>query len=274
LTLAELLRRPRYEVFPVEGIADEVAEHVPTEIKVAVTSSPARGIGATLRVAEQLAERGFQVAPHLAARLVSDEVHLREVLERLHALGVRDLFVVAGDVGKPAGRFAGAAALLAAMAEAGHQLDEVGITGYPESHPLISDEETIQAMFDKAPFATYIVSQVCLDPSVIAWWIGAVRARGVRLPIHVGVPGAVRRRRLVRIAHRIGVGESSRFLRKRGNLLARVFLLGTYGPTSLLEGLATELSDSTDAVSGLHVYTFNELGATERWRREMLERLA
>ncbi len=46
------------------------------------------------------------------------------------------------------------------MAGLGHGLDEVGITGYPESHPFISDEDTIQAMYEKEPYATYIISQI------------------------------------------------------------------------------------------------------------------
>jgi methylenetetrahydrofolate reductase (NADPH) len=274
LTLAELLQHPRYEVFPVEGIADEVAEHVPAEIKVAVTSSPARGIDATLGVSAELARNGFAVVPHLAARAVSDERHLQDILDRLEASGVRDAFVIAGDLKEPAGKFAGAVGLLAAMADLGHGLTDVGISGYPESHPFISDETTIQVMFEKEPFATYIVSQLCLDARVIAWWIGAVRARGVRLPIHIGIAGPISSRKLLRIATRIGVGESGRFVRGRGGLVTRLFLRGRYGPGSLIERLTPELTDPASAVAGFHVYTFNELAATERWRRRMLERLA
>src|SRR5439155_10513693 len=217
--LAELLRRPRYEVFPVEGIAEQVVTHVPTEIKVAVTSSPKRGIEATLRLCQELASVPFQVALHLAARLVRDEQHLRDILERLGAIGVRDVFAIAGDVDKPAGEFDGATAVVAAMAELGHGIDDVGISGYPESHPFISDQTTIQVMFEKEPFATYIVSQLCLDAGVIAWWIGAVRARRVRLPIFIGIPGPIASTRLLRIATRIGVGESRRFVRRHGGLL-------------------------------------------------------
>jgi methylenetetrahydrofolate reductase (NADPH) len=250
-----------------------VVAHVPTEVKVAVTSSPARGIEATLRLSEELVSAGFHVAPHLAARLVRDEEHLRDIVERLRAMGVRDVFAIAGDAGTPAGKFGGAHALLAAMAELAGGLDDVGISGYPESHPFISDETTIQVMFDKEPFATYIVSQLCLDADVIAWWIGAVRARGVRLPIHIGIPGPVPRRRLIRIATRIGVGESARVLRRHGGLLTRVFLRGRYGPGSLLERLTPNLGDPASGVGGFHVYTFNDLETTERWRRESLRRL-
>ena len=89
------------------GIADEVVAHVPAEIEVAVTSSPARGIEATLRLCEELAPAGFEVAPHLAARLIRDEEHLRDILERLRAIGVRDVFAIAGDADVPAGKFGG-----------------------------------------------------------------------------------------------------------------------------------------------------------------------
>src|SRR3989454_9961462 len=271
--LAGLLRRPRYEVFPVEGIADEVVAHVPTEIKVAVTSSPTRGIEATLRLCEELASERFQVAPHLAARLVRDEEHLRDILQRLFAIGVRDVFAIAGDADLPAGKFEGATELLAAMAELGHGMEQVGISGYPESHPFITAETTIQVMFDKEPFATYIVSQLCLDAGVIAWWIGAVRARGVRLPIHIGIPGPIASRRLLRTATRIGVCESTPFVRGHGGLLARLFVRGRSGPDSLIERLTPTLADPASAIGGSHIYTFNELAMTERWRREALRRL-
>ena len=240
---------------------------------MAVTSSPTRGVAATLQLCEQLARAGFRVAPHLAARLVRDEEHLRDILDRLGEIGVHDVFVIAGDVDTPVGKFGGAAALLAAMAELGHRLDDVGISGYPESHPFISDETTIQVMFDKEPFATYIVSQLCLDAGVIAWWIGAVRARGVQLPIHIGIPGPIASRKLLRIATRIGVGESTRLLRGHGGLLTRLFLRGRYGPGSLIERLTPKLADPASAIAGFHIYTFNELATTERWRREALRRL-
>jgi methylenetetrahydrofolate reductase (NADPH) len=268
--LADLLRRPRYEVFPLPGIEDELAQHVPNHVKVTVTSSPMRGLGATLRLAEAVARRGFAVVPHVAARLVADEEHLREILERLDEIGVREIFVIAGDAQTPAGKFAGAYDLLARMAELEHRLDRIGISGYPESHPFISDETTIQTMFDKAPHASYIVSQLCLDPGVIAWWIGAVRERGVTLPIYVGVPGVAPRRKLLRISTRIGVGDSARFLRKQGGVLARLLLRGSVGPDYLVEGLIPEIGE----IAGFHVYTFNELRETERWRQEALARLA
>ena len=79
--------------------------------------------------------------------------------------------------------------------------------------------------------------------------------------------------RLLRISTRIGVGESARFLRKHQTLLARPFLRGSYSPGSLAEGLWPHLGDLRNRIGGFHVYTFNQVGKTERWRQETIQRL-
>jgi methylenetetrahydrofolate reductase (NADPH) len=269
--LTQRLEHPRYEVLPLEGIEDLVVAHVPTAVKITVTASPARGLDATLELSERLAGRGYTVVPHLSARLVRDEAHLDAILTRLRAAGVHETFVPAGDATEP-GRFPDAASLLAAMGEHRRGFDAIGITGYPESHHLISDETTIQAMFDKAPMATYIVSQICFDPAVIATWVHRVRDRGVTLPIWVGLPGIVPNAKLLRISMRIGLGESARFLRAHRAWLRRV-VTRTFTPDPLIRGLAPLYADPEAAVDGFHIYTFNELERTERWRRQMIERL-
>jgi methylenetetrahydrofolate reductase (NADPH) len=271
--LVELLQNPRLEVIPLAGVEQAVLEHVPRTLTVTVTSSPTRGAGATLELAERLAREGFRVVPHLAARLIADRAHLAELLARIDAAGVRDAFVVAGDVQKPAGSFEGAAQLLAAMGEVGHGLERIGITGYPESHAFISDEATIQAMFEKVPFANYIVSQICFDAAVIAQWIRRVRDRGVDLPIYIGLPGPTDAVRLLRLSRRVGLGDSARFLHRHGSWLGRLMLPRSYRPEVLLERLAPDLARRENAIAGLHLYTFNEVVQTEDWRSQQLARL-
>ena len=144
--------------------------------------------------------------PHLSARQVRDQGHVEEIVARLAAAGVGEVFVPAGDAQEP-GPFQDAAALLRVLAG---RFEEVGITGYPESHHLIDDDTTIQAMFEKAPMATYIVSQICFDPAVIDTWIGRVRRAQPQLPIWVGMPGNVDNAKLVRVSMKIGLGESVR----------------------------------------------------------------
>jgi methylenetetrahydrofolate reductase (NADPH) len=269
--LAALLRRPRFEILPLDGIEEQVRAHLGTEARVTVTASPRKGLDATLELSERLAGAGYTVVPHLSARLVRDTVHLHEVLERLLAAGIRELFVPAGDATEP-GEFAGAAELLAAMGQLRERFDEIGITGYPETHHLISDEETIQAMFAKAPMATCIISQICFDAGVIAAWIAEVRRRGTALPVWVGLPGSVDHAKLMRISMKIGLGESARFLRHHRNWMARL-VTRQFKPDPLLRGLAATAADPGANLAGFHLYTFNEVARTERWRRETLERL-
>lgn len=271
--VAERLDHPRYEVLPLDGIEDAVVTHVPRAVTVTVTASPRQGLERTLEVTERIAREGYSVVPHLSARLVRDRAHLQEVLLRLRAAGVNGLFVPAGDAPDPAGEFHGAASLLAAMDELRADFDEIGITGYPESHHLISDEQTIHAMFAKEEMATCVVSQVCFDAGVIADWIAAVRARGTGLPIWIGVPGVVDYTKLVRISMKIGLGESTRFLRAHGGWMSRL-MTRQFKPDTLIRDLAPVCADPAANVAGFHLYTFNEVARTERWRRRTLERMA
>lgn len=270
--VVEALRRPRYEVIPLDGVEQAVLEHVPKETTLAVTSSPSRGVGPTLDLAESLSGHGYRVVPHLAARLVRDGAHLAEILDRMRGMGAREVFVIAGDADEPAGEFEGAGALLRAMAELGSGPDGIGISGYPESHPLISDEATVQAMFEKAPYATHIISQICFDAGVIEGWVRAVRARGVGLPLYVGLPGPVSNQKLLRISAKIGIGESARFLRKQRGRLLRMFLPGGYRPERLIRDLNPVLAHPDLKVRGFHIYAFNELQDIESWRRGLISR--
>ncbi len=263
---AELLAHPRYEVLPLDGIEEQVVEHVPRDVTVTVTASPSKGLEPTLALTGALARQGYQVVPHLSARLVSGAGETAEIVDRLRLDGVENVFVVAGDAEEPRGAFRGAIDLLRALEALGHPFPEVGITGYPERHPLIDDATTIAAMSEKARHATYVVSQVCFDPAVTAAWIEDVWARGTRLPIHVGIPGAVPRAKLVRVSTRIGIGDSMRFLRKNGGVAGR-FLRG-FDPDGLIDGLSEVLASGK--VAGFHVYTFNDVEDTERWRRQRL----
>jgi methylenetetrahydrofolate reductase (NADPH) len=270
--LADLLRSARFEVLPLEGIEDEVLAHLAKDVKVTVTASPRRGLDATLELTERLTRAGYTTVPHISARLVRDRQHLSELLDRLRAGAVRELFVLAGDAAEPAGDFPGAAELLEAMGPRRAEFEAIGITGYPESHHLISDEETIRAMFAKAPMATHIVSQLCFDASTIAGWIAEVRRRGTDLPIWIGVPGKVPYARLLRVSVKIGLGESARFLSHHRNWMSRL-IRRPFTPDRLVRELTPCATDPAARVAGFHLYTFNEVARTERWRLGLIERL-
>ena len=272
--VAPLLQRPRYEVFPAKSTEETVLEWVPTDLTVTVTASPAKGLDPTLDLTERLTARGYRVVPHVSARLVRDDAHLADIVARLTACGVDDVFVPAGDADPPAGRFDSALALLDRLAELGRPFARVGVTGYPESHPRIDDDITIQAMWDKRQHAAYLVSNLCFDPATLRHWIRRVRARGVTMPMFIGIAGPVDRARLLRMATKAGVAESARFLTGHTEWLLRLGTPTGYNPSRLLERTGATLADPASVVEGLHVFTFNQVRQTEQWRRSLLDRIA
>jgi len=268
--VAPLLRAPRYEVFPGAGTEQAILEWVPRELTVTVTASPTRGLEPTLDLATSLAGHGYTAVPHVTARLVRDDAHLADIVARLTAAGISDIFVPGGDADPPAGRFHSALELLEQLAEMGRPFARVGITGYPESHPKIDDDITIQSMWDKRRHAAYLVSNLCFDPATLRRWITRVRARGVTLPLLVGLAGPVDRARLLRMAAVAGVSESARFLAGHTEWFLRLGVPGGYSPQRLLDRVSGTLTDPAAAVEGLHIFTFNQLRQTEEWRRQML----
>lgn len=264
------LESPRFEIVPVKGALDE-AGYLPEGAEVAITCSPALGIENTLTLAEELSERNLRVVPHLSARLVTSEAHLKEILARMDAGGLRDVFVVGGDVREPAGPFDSGKALLEAMERLAHGIERIGVPAYPEGHPLVGEERLTQALLEKQPFASYMVTQICFDPETIVGWLERVRSRGGELPVYVGVPGVVDRLKLLGISLKIGLGTSVRYLRKQHGWAGRLMAHGGYSPDHLIEDLSPHMGDPSLGIRGFHINTFNQVESTESWRHALLE---
>jgi methylenetetrahydrofolate reductase (NADPH) len=267
--LAKLLENPVLEIFPMPGIERRIAA-LPENARVAVTCSPTGGMEQTLRLTELMAKQGFRVVPHISARTVIDHAHLERTITRLASLDLKEAFVIGGDGKKPAGPFASALELLSAIFDLGHGFDRIGIAGYPEGHPAIHDEALLRALADKQAMAQYMVTQMCFDPETIITWIRRMRRCDIRLPVHVGLPGALKIQKLLRFSLRVGVGDSIRFLKKHAGILGHLVSSGTYAPDALVADLPPQAADPAMGIEALHFYTFNELQSTEEWRLRKL----
>jgi methylenetetrahydrofolate reductase (NADPH) len=266
-----LLAAPRFELLPLSNV-DVQAAFLPPGATVSVTASPAKGIEATVGVAGRLAARGFDVIAHLSARMIRDRAHLRVLLGRLTDAGVDRAFVVGGDADDP-GAFLDGLSLLRAISELDSPLREIGVPAYPEGHPDIPGDRLLAALEAKQPYASYFVTQLCFDHRAIERWLRMRRAEGITLPAVIGLPGVTELRKLLSISARIGVADSRRFLRKNTRLVGRLVRPGGYDPDSLLTGLAPLLLDPGLAITGAHLYTFNQAETTEAWRRSYLAAL-
>ena len=271
-SLGTLLEHSRLEVIPTKDVADAVVQWVPRDVLLTVTASPVKGLDATLALTRRLVGEGYRVVPHISARLVADLSELEKVSAELVALGIDDIFVPAGDADPPVGPFDSALAMLQALKSLGNPFPSVGVTGYPETHPKITDDVTIQAMWDKRQYATYIVSNLCFDHATIRRWIERVRNRGVTLPLYIGIAAPIDRAKLFDVATKIGVGESAKFLTRHAEWFLRMGAPGGYNPVRLLQRLNRTLIAEESGIAGLHIFSFNQISKTEEWRQAQLAR--
>lgn len=268
--LARLLRAPLFELVPLRDALAR-ADALPPGCATTVTASPSHGIEATIELCEGLIARGHEATPHLAAHMFHDRAHLRGVLDRCRDIGVRAAFVIGGDA-KDRGELHDGLALLRAMDELGHPFTSIGVAGYPEGHPAIPADRLLSSLLAKQEHADHVTTQMTFDGEAIAFWIRRIRADGVTLPVHLGVPGAVRIRKLFRVAARIGVGGSLRYLRKNRQLIHLLFR-PTFTADRLLLSLGSSLADGSSDIRRLHIFTFNQIEETVAWQRRLLSDL-
>ena len=268
----ELIEATNFEVIPLRSL-DGAIEDLPAGSRVSVTASPAKGLDATLEITERLLAVGHDAVPHISARLVRDPAHTRAITSWLRATGVTEIFLVGGDVTEPE-HYHDALSFLGDLLETDHGLRRVGVTAYPDGHPLIEPavlREALhakQAMLGEAGLDGYCSTQMCFDAARITDWLGGERRAGLTLPAHLGIAGVVDRARLLSIGVRLGIGQSLRYVRKNRRAVTRLMTVPHYDPNDLLVPLSPHVT-ALD-IRALHVFTFNQVAATAAWREQNL----
>ena len=257
-------RPVRFEVLPFARSLREAAQ-LPEKVRLTVTCSPKHGPDRSVEVAAQLRELGHQVTVHLAARMVRDRAHLDAILSGMVQAGADDLFLIGGDADPPHGAYGSAVELINVVAEHPQRPRTIGIAGYPEGHPAISDEDLQAALAHKSRFADYVATQMCFDDRALVGWATRQRASGLTLPMMIGIPGKVSRAKLLELSARIGVGPSLAFLRKQRGI--RALLSRGSTADTLYDNLVPTLDDAELGIAGFHIFTFNQLLESWRWQQ-------
>jgi len=170
---------------------------------------------------------GFNACPHLVARRIASRAELESALARMKMCGVTRALLVAGDLTPPAGEYASTLDILDSGALAVAGIDTIGVAGHPEGNPNISPADAWEALRRKQDYATrtgarlHIVSQFGFDPAVLVEWDGTLAARGIEMPVHVGIAGPASLKSLAKYAMLCGIGASL------GSLLTNPGALGT-----------------------------------------------
>jgi methylenetetrahydrofolate reductase (NADPH) len=258
------------EITPKDVEALENAAHmIPPGTLISVTFLPGAEYEDRARAAKRIQELGFTPVPHLSARRLIDEADLRTYLDMLKGvIDLKHVFVIAGDPSEPMGIYDDAFALIDSGILKEYGIEHVGISGYPEGHPDISNEKLVKAMHDKVAslqrqgIGYSIMTQFGFDADPVLEWIKQIRTEGVEGSVRVGLAGPASIKTLLRFAARCGVGTSAKVVKKYG--LSITSLIGSAGPDPVVADLVNGIGPEHGQVQ-LHFYPFGGLVKTNEW---------
>ena len=247
----------------------EAAPLIRPNTQVAVTFLPGEEMEQRVEAAKLVRELGFEPIAHLSARRLTSKEELDSYLARITAeAGVKRVFLIAGDPPEPEGPFADSLQVIESGLLEKHGITIAGVGGHPEGHPNVSKadvwvwmEKKIAALRERG-IVPLVVTQFAFDDDANVEWVGEKRARGIDVPVRLGVPGPAGIKRLLGFAKRCGVGASANVMKKYGVSLTN--LIGSAGPDKLVDSLDRKLGDEHGRVR-LHFYPFGALTASAEW---------
>lgn len=237
---------------------------------VYLSAVPARPAEEQAEAAMLVRAAGFEPVPHIAARRYPHAAALSDMLSRLRSTaGVRRVLVVAGDDERPAGAFASALAAIDSGLFGQAGIEEIGIAGYPDGHPRMSEPELDRALAakiaaaERAGLRLCIVTQFCFEPERIVAWLRRLRGQGIGVPVRVGMVGPTSLMALISYARRCGVRTSARGLAQRPGALGA--LMGDHGPEEIIRALLAA-PDEIGEISP-HFFSFGGILKTAQFAR-------
>jgi methylenetetrahydrofolate reductase (NADPH) len=260
--------------------ADALAEAAPfikTRTRVSITFLPNEDFATRVRAARCVRALGLIPVPHLSARRLRSTPELERFLDDLagDADGVGHCFVIGGDVDRPAGPYEDALSVIRSGLLEKYGVRHVGIAGYPEGHPKITNAVLLKSMMDKQDairelgMGLSIVTQFGFDGDPIVGWVEQLRRRGINAPVYLGVAGPANTRTLLRFATRCGVATSAKVMGKYGLSLAQLF--NTSGPDNMIAHLEQNLDSARHRKVFLHFFPFGGLARTIDWIRNFAD---
>jgi methylenetetrahydrofolate reductase (NADPH) len=233
--------------------------------RVYLSAVPHRPAEEALAAAVQIRAAGLEPVPHIAVRNFASVEALDSFLAALNGeAGVETVLVIAGDRAE-CGPFRRALDVIDNGVLRRRGMRSIGVAGYPQGHPRISNDELNRALADKIAAAeaiglsVEIVSQFCFDAGAILDFVARVRSFGFEHRVRIGLAGPTSLTALMRYASRCGVRASAQGLARRSGLMRQMFALAT--PDDLIRTLA----DGGPAEIVPHFFSFGGIPGTARW---------
>lgn len=243
---------------------------LPPGTRIHVGFVDSEDIAMRVGTARAITQSGFVPVPIISARRLESEGMLREYLAGLRAAGaIGSVLVVGGDPDPPRGPYPDAGSVIGSGILEEHGVRDVSVAGHPGGHPAVADGVLWRALADKTVLLERrglrggIVTQFGFDATQVLAWIAGVRARGISLPVRVGVPGPASVRVLLARASQCGVAVSAPAARAYGFSLADP--TGEAGPDRFIRALAAGYDPKLHGKVNLHFEQFSGITATVNW---------
>ncbi|MGB9118114.1 hypothetical protein [Bradyrhizobium sp.] len=280
--LAALLSAASVEVSSRGNQLAELRDNFRPGTDVTITFLPGDNYRHNVETAAALRRAGFNPVPHIAAREMPSREALEDFLARARGeADVTRVLLIAGDVAAAKGPYRSSLDVCASGLIEGCGIARLSVAGHPEGHPYLTAASTLtgfEAWRDwgqQAKIHVDVMTQFCFESAPILGWIGELDARGVNLPVIVGLAGPASPATLTKFALRCGIGNSMRSLRSQIGRFGR--LLTDTGPDDVVRGLQSAPQTATASIAGFHLFPFGGLRKAANWLRaypqEMLRQM-
>src|SRR5262249_28544509 len=111
-----------------------------------------------------------------------------------------------------------------------------------------------------------VVTQFCFEAAPILKFLSDLDARGIDLPVTIGLAGPATPATLTKFALRCGIGNSMRALRGQIGRFGR--LLVDTGPDEVMQALEAAPRGATASIAGFHIFPFGGLRKARNWLRD------
>jgi len=274
--VSDLVKGYSIEVLPrTAAKIDDFEALLPEGTRVYIANVEGTDFEAMLQTARRLRGDGFDVMPHLPARLIRDADEFRTMLSRYRdEADVSEALLIGGGTSKPVGDYDNTMQLLETGLFDRFGFTRLHVAGHPEGNSDIDRDGTFrrvdealqwkQSFSERSDADMAIVTQFFFDAEPVIRWVDRLQDMGIGLPIHLGIAGPAKLQTLIKFAMTCGVGPSIKVLKRRAMDLSR--LLMPYEPTDILGALGREIADRPDfPVEQVHFFPLGGIKSCAEW---------
>jgi methylenetetrahydrofolate reductase (NADPH) len=268
--LATLLSSASVEVSSRGRQLAELCDHFAPGTDVTITFLPGDNYRHNVETAAALRRAGYNPVPHIAAREMASREALDDFLARLRGQAdVTRILLISGDTALARGPFKSSLDVCASGLLEARGIARLSIAGHPEGHPYLEMAEALDVLDAwrewgcERKIHVEVMTQFCFESAPILAWIGGLHARGIQLPVIVGLAGPATPATLMKFALRCGIGNSMRAVRSQIGRFGR--LMTDTGPDEIMRGLQSAPEAATASIAGFHLFPFGGLRKSGDW---------